>query len=33
MKTNSGIEMSTSLPIVLKAACTMRSSVCVVFLS
>ena len=33
MKTNSGIEISTSLPIILNAACTIRSSVCVVFRS
>jgi hypothetical protein len=30
MKTNSGIEMSTSLLITLKADCTIRSSVFVV---
>ena len=30
MKTNSGMAMSTSLPITLKADCTIRSSVRVV---
>ena len=30
MKTNSGIEISTSLLITEKARCTIRSSVCVI---
>jgi hypothetical protein len=33
MNTNSGIEMSTSLPITLKALCTIRVSVLDVFSS
>jgi len=33
MKTNSGMEMSTSLLITLKADCTIRSRVLVVFSS